>query len=139
MEALFHAWDAVGQSPEPPLAFDTWQRYLTVTYGQLADQESTDLLRLFLKHTYLASLARLLIWASLSKGKTTTTLRETAKDILSGRFFEEQRDDTPLRPPSTASSVHKPYGTPISSIGYRQSSVMISSRGSDRRDGKDLG
>jgi hypothetical protein len=91
MEALFHAWDTVGQSPEPRLAFDTWQRYLTVTYGQLADQESDDLLRLFLKHTYLASLARLLIWASLSKGKTTTTLRETAKDILSGRFFEEQR------------------------------------------------
>lgn len=91
MEALFRAWDAVGQSPEPRLAFDTWQRYLTVTYGQLADQESDDLLRLFLKHTYLASLARLLIWASLSKGKTTTTLRETAKDILSGRFFEEQR------------------------------------------------
>jgi N-6 DNA Methylase len=57
---------------------------------QLADQKSDDLLRLFLKHTYLASLARLLIWASLSKGKTTMTLRETAKEILSGQFFEEQ-------------------------------------------------
>ena len=91
MEALFHAWDAVGQSSEPRLAFDTWQRYLTVTYGHLADQESEDLLQLFLKHTYLASLARLLIWASLSKGKTETTLRETAREILSGRFFEEQR------------------------------------------------
>ena len=91
MESLYKAWDAVGQSSEPRLAFDTWQRYLTVTYGELADQESEDLLRLFLKHTYLASLARLLIWASLSKGKVTTTLRETAKEILSGRFFEEQR------------------------------------------------
>ena len=91
LEALYHAWAAVGQSSEPRLAFDTWQRYLTVTYGQLADQQSEDLLRLFLKHTYLASLARLLIWASLSKGKTTVTLRETAKDILSGQFFEEQR------------------------------------------------
>jgi hypothetical protein len=91
LETLYHAWDAVGQSSEPRLAFDTWQRYLTVTYGQLADQQSEDLLRLFLKHTYLASLARLLIWASLSRGKTTATLRETAKDILSGQFFEEQR------------------------------------------------
>jgi len=91
MEALSHAWGAVGQSSEASLAFDTWQRYLTVTYGQLGDQQSEDLLRLFLKHTYLASLARLLIWASLSKGKTTTTLRETAKEILSGQFFEEQR------------------------------------------------
>lgn len=91
LEALFHAWNVVGQSSEPRLAFDTWQRYLTVTYGQLADQQSEDLLRLFLKHTYLASLARLLIWASLSKGKTTVPLRETAKEILSGQFFEEQR------------------------------------------------
>jgi hypothetical protein len=91
LESLSNAWNAVGQSSEARLAFDTWQRYLTVTYGQLADQESQDLLRLFLKHTYLASLARLLIWASLSKGKTTVTLRETAKKILSGQFFEEQR------------------------------------------------
>ncbi|MGC9954511.1 MAG: N-6 DNA methylase [Rhizomicrobium sp.] len=91
LESLARAWAAVGDTPEPRLAFDTWQRYLTVTYGQLADQKTDDLLRLFLKHTYLASLARLLIWASLSKGKTTTTLRETAKDILSGQFFEEQR------------------------------------------------
>jgi hypothetical protein len=91
LECLSHAWAVVGDSAEPRLAFETWQRYLTVTYGQLADQKSDDLLRLFLKHTYLASLARLLIWASLSKGKTTTTLRETAKEILSGQFFEEQR------------------------------------------------
>lgn len=91
LEALSHAWDAVGQSSEARLALDTWQRYLTVTYGHLAQQQSEDLLRLFLKHTYLASLARLLIWAALSKGKTTGTLRETAKEILSGRFFEEQR------------------------------------------------
>jgi N-6 DNA Methylase len=91
LETLHRAWDVVGQSAEPRLAFDTWQRYLTVTYGHLADQQSQDLLRLFLKHTYLASLARLLIWASLSKGKTSATLRETAKEILSGQFFEQQR------------------------------------------------
>src|ERR1700730_4848581 len=66
LECLSHAWAVVGDSAEPRLAFETWQRYLTVTYGQLADQKSDDLLRLFLKHTYLASLARLLIWASLS-------------------------------------------------------------------------
>jgi hypothetical protein len=87
LETLYGAWGVVGQSSEPHLAFDAWQRYLTVTYGQLADQQSEDLLRLFLKHTYLASLARFLIWASLSKGKTTATLRETANEILSGPFF----------------------------------------------------
>ena len=87
MKSLHRAWSAVEQSSEPRLAFDTWQRYLTVTYGHLTDQQSEDLLHLFLTHTSLAWLPRLLVWASLSKGKTTTTLRETAKDILSGRFF----------------------------------------------------
>lgn len=96
MEALEKAWDAVGVSPEPKLAFDTWRRYLTVTYGQLGSgkdaesEDSTELVRLFLKHTYLASVARLLIWASISKGKVSGSLREIASHILSGEFFRAQ-------------------------------------------------
>lgn len=63
MEALTKAWAAVSKSPEPRLAFDTWQRYLTVTYGQLGTTEkgtdpTSELVQLFLKHTYLASVAR---------------------------------------------------------------------------------
>ncbi|HUK60043.1 MAG TPA: hypothetical protein VLV50_12505 [Stellaceae bacterium] len=55
LDALFRAWEAVADLREAKLARETWQRYLTVTYGQLGDQESGELLRLFLKHTYLAS------------------------------------------------------------------------------------
>ncbi len=91
IETLLRAWDAVGSLPEARLAFETWQRYLTVTYGQLGDQASGELLRLFLKHTYLASLARLLIWAAISGGRFSGTLRDVAQDILSGQFFEQQR------------------------------------------------
>ena len=95
MEALSKAWVVVSKSPEPRLAFDTWQRYLTVTYGQLGTTEkgtdpASELGQLFLKHTYLASVARLLIWASISKGKVTGSLRQAASDILSGRFFQAQ-------------------------------------------------
>ena len=95
MEALSKAWVVVSKSPEPLLAFDTWQRYLTVTYGQLGTTDkgadpSSELGQLFLKHTYLASIARLLIWASISKGKVTGSLRQVAGDILSGRFFQAQ-------------------------------------------------
>jgi hypothetical protein len=61
LECLSHAWAVVGDSAEPRLAFETWQRYLTVTYGQLADQKSDDLLRLFLKHTYLDEEAALIL------------------------------------------------------------------------------
>jgi hypothetical protein len=88
-----------GNSSEPRLAFETWQKYLTVTYGRLAASAGNDggeeisrgeLEALFLKHTYLASVARLLVCASLSKRKTTTALRDVAGEVLSGRFFESQ-------------------------------------------------
>jgi len=99
IEALRRAWEMVRESSEPRLAFETWQKYLTVTYGRLAgatengrseDLPSAELETLFLKHTYLASVARLLVWASLSKGKTAEALRDVADAVLSGRFFESR-------------------------------------------------
>jgi hypothetical protein len=102
MAALKRAWTKVNAEPESTLAFETWQRYLTVTYGRLAEtatvqkdpetgQEISELESLFLRHTYLASIARLLIWASLSQGKGDDDLRRVAKDVLTGRYFESKR------------------------------------------------
>ena len=102
MAALKRAWAKVSGGSEAKLAFDTWQRYLTVTYGRLTEdttavkdketaQEISELENLFLRHTYLASIARLLIWAALSQGKNANNLREVAKDVLSGRYFESKR------------------------------------------------
>jgi type I restriction-modification system DNA methylase subunit len=102
MAALKRAWARVNGGSEAKLAFETWQRYLTVTYGRLTedttpqrDKETAQVIsaleNLFLTHTYLASIARLLIWAALSQGKTTTNLRQVAKDVLSGRYFESKR------------------------------------------------
>ncbi|WP_447983764.1 N-6 DNA methylase [Nitrospira sp. Nam74] len=96
ISALTEAWLIVRKSPEPRLAFETWQKYLTVTYGRLTaitdegegEISESDLETLFLKHTYLASVARLLVWASLSKGKPKNSLREVAQDVLCGHFFE---------------------------------------------------
>ena len=102
MAALKRAWAKVSGGSETKLAFETWQRYLTVTYGRLTEdttsvkdretaQEISELENLFLRHTYLASIARLLIWAALSKGKNANDLRQVAKDVLSGRYFESKR------------------------------------------------
>lgn len=102
LAALKIAWAKVSAEPESTLAFETWQRYLTVTYGRLAEtataqkdaetgQEISELENLFLRHTYLASIARLLIWASLSQGKGNDDLRKVAKDVLTGRYFESKR------------------------------------------------
>lgn len=89
MEALQEAWrDARGHS-EHQLLFDTWRRYLTVTYGALGgDQKAEeDLELLFLKHTYLASISKLLVWAFLSQGKTERPLRRVVAEVLEGQAF----------------------------------------------------
>ena len=102
MASLKKAWRKVSGGSEAKLAFDTWQRYLTVTYGRLTEdttaskdnetaEELSELENLFLRHTYLASIARLLIWAALSQGKNADDLRAIAKDVLSGRYFKSKR------------------------------------------------
>lgn len=88
MAALSGAWESAEREPESRLAFETWQKYLTVTYGGLPDPADPRLRVLFLKHTYLCSLARLLVWAALSKGKHSKPLRNVAQDVLSGAFFQ---------------------------------------------------
>ncbi len=85
MVALQRAWDAAGSMKEPQTAFGAWQRYLTFTYGSVTQEGK--LLPLFLKHTYLASIARLTVWASLSGGKMSGSLAEAVKEILNGEYF----------------------------------------------------
>ncbi len=102
MVALKKAWARVSEEPEAKLAFETWQKYLTVTYGKLAESatpkkelesgvEVSELEDLFLRHTYLSSIARLLIWAALSRGRSRQSLRDVAKEVLTGRYFQSKR------------------------------------------------
>src|SRR5207302_1035449 len=81
---------------EPGVAFENWQKYLTVTYGSLTkpeeeESDTNELEILFLKHTYLNSIAHLMIWALLSHGKTRKTYSEVADDVLSGEYFESKK------------------------------------------------
>ncbi|MGA2742634.1 MAG: N-6 DNA methylase [Bryobacteraceae bacterium] len=94
METLGTAWRRTREEKEPDLAYRNWQRYLAVTYGSLPvaasaeGQDLTELEDLFLKHTYLASVARLMIWASISGGKSEKPYAEVADAVLSGEFFQ---------------------------------------------------
>lgn len=87
--ALQIAWVEIGSLPEPALAIYTWRTYLTVTYGNVGGK-SKELTTLFLKHTYLACVARFLVWAALSSGKTRKSFAEVATEILSGEYFRTQ-------------------------------------------------
>ncbi|HEX5234320.1 MAG TPA: N-6 DNA methylase [Silvibacterium sp.] len=100
--ALRRAWVTVRNASEARLAFDTWQSYLTVTYGKLSESdrlkrdaetgtEVSEKDELFLRHTWLVSVSRLMIWAALSSGQTTGALRQVAQEVFSGRYFESKR------------------------------------------------
>lgn len=102
LATLRRAWVASRTSSEAKLAIDTWQSYLTVTYGKLSEsdkpkrdretgKETSEVDELFLRHTWLVSVSRLMVWAALSGGQTSAPLRQVAQDIFSGSYFESKR------------------------------------------------
>ena len=88
--ALRRAWARAAGEPETALKLTTWRRYLTFTYGSL-NSTPAELEHLFLKHTYLVSLARLLVWASLSRGSNLGDIRDTAESVFSGKYFRSRQ------------------------------------------------
>lgn len=102
LATLRRAWVASRNESEARLAIDTWQSYLTVTYGKLSEsdrlkkdtetgEEISEVDELFLRHTWLVSMSRLMVWAALSSGQTSGSLRQVAQDVFSGRYFESKR------------------------------------------------
>ncbi len=102
LAALRRAWVASRDASEAKLAIDTWQSYLTVTYGKLSEsdrlrkdretgEEISEVDELFLRHTWLVSMSRLMVWAALSGGQTSGSLRQVARDVFSGSYFESKR------------------------------------------------
>ena len=63
----------------------------TTAKDRETSEEISELENLFLRHTYLASIARLLVWAALSRGRNADDLRQVAKDVLTGRYFKSKR------------------------------------------------
>jgi hypothetical protein len=87
---LLAAWTNVASEARARTAFEAWRRYLRYTYA-LAGGES-GLVDLFLRHTYLVSVARLLAWAALSGGTNGRRISggQVATFILSGAWFRER-------------------------------------------------
>ena len=65
--------------------YENWERYLRVTYGSIIGSKD-----LFLRHTYLATLAKLIAWARLTE-KSLIPSSEEISGILNGEFFRGQR------------------------------------------------
>jgi hypothetical protein len=65
--------------------YENWEKYLRVTYGSIIGSKD-----LFLRHTYLATLAKLIAWARLTE-RSSIPSSEEISSILNGEFFQGQR------------------------------------------------
>jgi len=63
--------------------YELWASYLRIVYGSQVDSED-----LFIRHTYLAMLAKLLAYSSFSGGVLPVSQEQIA-EILEGRVFEK--------------------------------------------------
>jgi methylase of polypeptide subunit release factors len=83
--ALLTLWREIKGRSAFKVIYDSWDKYLRIVYGsQVADDE------LFVRHTYLATLAKLMSWMRITE---STSLPDDAQivEILEGKFFEKQR------------------------------------------------
>lgn len=82
--ALLREWIGLKDHPDYGVLYEAWEKYLRIVYGSsLADEE------LFIRHTYLATLAKLMVWSRLSSRKDYPNDRDIIS-ILEGTYFKEQ-------------------------------------------------
>lgn len=83
-QSLLSLWNGLKEHPEFAVVYQAWEKYLRIVYGSaLADDE------LFVRHTYLATLAKLMAWVRLVEGKATPETPQI-QAVLEGQFFKEQ-------------------------------------------------
>jgi hypothetical protein len=83
-DALLACWRRVHDHRDFGVLYEAWDKYLRIVYGSsLGDFE------LFVRHTYLATLAKLMVWARLSPRAEPPGDGETVA-VLKGSYFKEQ-------------------------------------------------
>jgi hypothetical protein len=84
MNVLDGLWKGVEKDSELQVFYETWQKYLRITYGgPVAESE------LFLRHTYLATLAKLMVWVRLTAATEPPDDRQL-RTILNGQYFSQR-------------------------------------------------
>ncbi|MGQ9854783.1 MAG: N-6 DNA methylase, partial [Candidatus Oleimicrobiaceae bacterium] len=83
-QSLLSLWNGLKEQPEFAVVYQAWEKYLRIVYGSaLADDE------LFVRHTYLATLAKLMALVRLVEGKATPNTPQI-QAVLEGQFFKDQ-------------------------------------------------
>jgi methylase of polypeptide subunit release factors len=83
IEELRAIWKNASDRPYVKVLFDQWDKYLTIVYGSSVGDEE-----LFLRHTYLATLAKLIVYGYFSEGALPTSEEEIVR-ALNGDVFKD--------------------------------------------------
>ncbi len=78
---LSRAWQQVAERSDFRVLYDNWDKYLRIAYGSSIASEE-----LFIRHTYLATLAKLLAWARMT-GQAAPVASADIAEVLKGSFF----------------------------------------------------
>lgn len=82
LDGLRSIWKEASNRPYAKVLRDQWNKYLTIVYGSPVGDEE-----LFLKHTYLATLAKLIVYGYFSEGVLPTSEEEIVR-VLNGDAFK---------------------------------------------------
>ncbi|HEX8598247.1 MAG TPA: N-6 DNA methylase [Chloroflexia bacterium] len=82
--SLLVLWEQVKEHSSFSVVYESWNKYLRIVYGSdIAGDE------LFVRHTYLATLAKLMSWTHLSDNKSRPGDLQII-EMLEGQFFRRQ-------------------------------------------------
>jgi hypothetical protein len=76
---------AMGEQRDYRVIYENWRKYLSIAYGASVGDE-----HLFVRHTYLATLAKLIAYLRISGVQTAPEEAQT-QEIIEGTFFEERQ------------------------------------------------
>ncbi len=82
--ALLTLWQEIKSKSEFVVIYEGWEKYLRIVYGsEVAGDE------LFIRHTYLATLAKLMAWVRISESKSLPSETQIVQ-MLEGQLFKAQ-------------------------------------------------
>ncbi|MFQ6043899.1 MAG: UPF0758 domain-containing protein, partial [Candidatus Poribacteria bacterium] len=77
-------WESLKSGAEFIVVYESWEKYLRIVYGtSVAEAE------LFIRHTYLATLAKLMAWSRLTEAKEQPDDAQILS-VLEGQFFKDR-------------------------------------------------
>ncbi|MGO8732945.1 MAG: N-6 DNA methylase [Terriglobia bacterium] len=76
---------AICKQSDYKVIYENWRKYLRIAYGTSVGDE-----HLFVRHTYLATLAKLIAYVRIT-GAQTAPEEDQTQEIIQGTFFEKQQ------------------------------------------------